>query len=88
MRTSTLWRVTVTAIQRDGTVRGKTVQIYGPFQPKIKMAVALKQYDADVEMDEDNMEFSPVRIERIGVRELILAVISSAFVGLIVGTLF
>lgn len=88
MRTKTLWRVAVLATQRDGTVRGKTVMIYGPYQPKISMAVAIKQYDTDVEMDENDIEFSPVRIERIGVRELIIAVISSAFFGLIVGTLF
>jgi len=87
MKSTTLWRVTVTATQRDGSIKGHTVNIYGPYQPKVNMAVALKHYDPDVALDENDIEFSPVNINRIGVRELFVSIIASTFFGLVIGSL-
>jgi len=88
MRSDKAWRVTISAKQNDESIKGEVIKIYGPYQPQISMASALREYTPDIETDETDIEFTPVRIERIGYRELFGSALLSLLLGLILGQYF
>jgi len=88
MRSNTLWRVTITTIQRGGSTRGETYHFYAPIQPRVMMAVALNQVPVGVEFDENNIDFKKIFSYQLNLEKLAAIVIGSSIIGGLIGSFF
>lgn len=85
MRSDTLWRITVLAKQQDGSVEGRYIDIKGPVQPQVKMAVALNYVPTSVHLDEESIIFKPISINKIDKWKTLALMMVATLLGMLIG---